>query len=548
MLGPAFFLAGQTARYVLYLPMNAASVLLYLRARRDMGRRDFGILVRTLSRLLKFATGALLVCSTVALAGVEHMHVPVVWGAVLLAIDLVRAYLYEVSRRSFENKVLTGYFADILRLEKYIVHSVEGPGAVYLDRDLQLREFFERGRPRPIDIDELFRLWNDQNPYAGSSSESEMVAENQQRVRKRWRVSISPETYEFGESRGRGCWDVESIAGAGLTQDEECREKKFAMDRMEILSESEIDYHDDADESLSGERWSFLEGRAAKLPARPGLVTVESLRVHFGEEHAAKVYALIAFKRGEGINYDVFLENGRQINNERNNLFRTVQDNKNLLRVVWVILVVIEAIAYYLIIATHLKTHPLLLELMIPVMIVPALPIAKVTLESFLFIVYTHPYDPGDRVHIDGENMVVRAISLFYTTLERWDGLVVTMPNMVIRDKAISNIRRSRLQQGKLEIMISAKTPEKKVELLREAVRRFVRSHKLYVTASVNIEELVDATHMRLRIIVKHAINFQSGFFMWTNHTRFASMVVAAMCVLNIKFRPVDMEIVDVSQ
>lgn len=552
---PLYILLDSRFKYALYLPINATSIFLYLWVRRYVKSTDLDVVIKTLSRLVKFGACYLLLYTTASLVDVEYICISLTWSAILLTIDLVRAYLYELSKKNFENKVLTGYFADILKLEKYIVYSTEGPGSIDLDRHLTVDEYFSRGRPKHIVVDDLFSLWNDQNPYTECSSESELtVQENdgaRRKTRRRWRVSILPETYELESARGRQPWNLQQIAKVGLTQSEERREKTFVVDPNETLSDTEVEYNGSTgDEDLSGDKWKFLEpgkNSVKKTPSRPGLVTMESLKLHFGEKNGEEVYNLISFKRSEGINYDVFRENGRQINNERNNLYRTIEDNKNLLEIIRLILILIESVSSYFIVATYLNVQLLLLELMIPVLVVPALPIVKVTLESFLFIVYTHPYDPGDRVHIDNENMVVRSISLFYTTLERWDGLIVTISNLVIKDKAIFNIRRSKSQQWRLEMLISSGTPEKKIELLKEAIRKFVKNHRVYITSSVNVVEIIDSAYIRLQIIVKHAMNFQSGFFMWNNHTRFANMIVMAMHALNIKFRPIDMEVMDLS-
>lgn len=547
----AYVMVEKQLKYILYLPINIASLFLYFKIRNCVNNGNFGVEIKTLSRIIKFGVGLLLLYTTVSLTTVVFVYALLIWGSILMTIDLVRAYFYEVSQKSFENKILTGYFTDILKLEKYIIYCVEGPAFVDLGRDLSIDEYFSRGRPKPIVIDELFSLWNDQNPYTECSSESEVDVQENKRIRKKWRVSINPETYEFKGKKSRPFWDLQDMPELDITRKEMEREKTFVMDPNEVISEGEIDYHEDIDDvSLSNRKWDFLEtgkDKVKKIPGRPGLITVESLRVHFGEKHAREVHNLIAFKRCESISYDVFKENGRQINNERDSLYRTIQDNRNLLSIIRFILILIECVLSYFMIVTYLEARPLLLELMIPVIVVPALPIITVTLESFLFIVYTHPYDPGDRVHIEGENMVVREISLFYTTLERWDGIAVTIANLVIKDKAILNIRRSKSQQMKLDILVSSKTSEKKIELLREAVKKFVKNHGVYVTASVNIMEIIDSSHVRLEIIVKHAMNFQSGFFMWTNHTKFINMIISAMRTLNIKFKPVDMEVIDLT-
>ncbi|AEI69231.1 hypothetical protein EHEL_011140 [Encephalitozoon hellem ATCC 50504] len=545
----AYAFAGRIAKCILYLPLNGISFMIYFRIRSFIGRRHLSVVTNVLSRLIKFAVGGLLTYTTASLTSAKCAHGPLVLGGILLSIDLIRAYLYESSKRNFENKILTGNFMDILKLEKYIIHSVEGPQSADLERNLSVDEYFNRGRPKPIEANGLFDLWNDQNPYEEHASDSDFIESNvgsKKKVRRQ-RISIDPETYGFASEKGRPPRDILRIEKVVLTPEEKRKERMYAMNPSEMMPgmdcKPEIDWKD-----ISGEEWGFLEidkKRTKKIPARPGLITIESLRTQFGEKNAKEAYSLIAFKRGEGINYDVFKENWRQINGERDNLYKTIMDNRRLLNVIWFILVLLESIIGYLMISMYFKTQPLLLELIFPMVILPALPIVKMTVESFLFIIYTHPYDPGDRVHIDGENMVVRRISLFSTVLETWDGMETIIPNLVIREKAILNIRRSKQQQWRLSLLVSSRTPERKIELLREAIKRFVRHDKSYITASVSLSEIVDCNHLRLTVIVKHSINFQSGFFMWTAHTKFVNMVLAIMCKLDIRFAPLGKEIVN---
>lgn len=544
-----FILMGRMARFVLYMPLNGISFVIYFRTRNFVRRRRLSVVTNVLSRLVKFAVGGLLTYTTVSLTTTRCTYGPFVLGGFLLSIDLIRAYLYESSKKSFENKILTGNFMDILRLEKYIIYSGEGPQAVDLERNLSVDEYFSRGRPKPIEVNELFDLWNDQNPYEEHVSDSDAIESNPGSKRKirRQRIPIRPETYELTSERGRPARDLLKIQKIVLTPEEKRKERIYVMNPSEIMPgmdcRSETDWKD-----INGEEWVFLEmdkKRAKKIPARPGLITVESLRTQFGEKNAKEAYSLIAFKRGEGINYDIFKENGRQINGERDNLYKTIMDNRRLLNVIWFILALLESVVGYLMVAIYFKTQPLLLELIFPMVILPALPMVKMTVESFLFIIYTHPYDPGDRVHIDGENMVVRRISLFSTVLETWDGMETIIPNLVIREKAILNIRRSRQQQWKLSLLVSSNTSERKIELLREAIKRFVKHEKSYVTASVSLSEIINCSHLKLTLIVKHSINFQSGFFMWTGHTKFVNMVLTIMCKLDIRFAPLHKEIVN---
>ncbi|KAM0672363.1 hypothetical protein OCOL_000581 [Ordospora colligata] len=531
------------ARYLIYAPLNTVSLVSYFMLRSFVTRSNLDVRSKVLLRIVKLYGWVVLMYTTVSVSVPEHGYGIFAVGTALLITDLIRAYLYESSKRSFENRILTGNFCDILKLEKYIVHSTEGLPVADLCTDMTIDQYFARGRPKAFAIDELFALWSDQGRSEENDSESDMKEGGTEgQLRHRRRLNITPEMYEYpNHSRNRCKWNLEAIQKIDLTSDEVIAEKMQVRQPCERIpatvreSEPNVNVKDILLE--------IKKNKAKKKPCRPGLISPRSLAVHYGEVHSQIMYKLIAFRRGDEMNYDMFKENGRQINGERANLFTTIADNKKLLNVVWATLFIIEIAVAYMMVFMYIKAQPLLLELAAPMIVVPALPVIKMAVESFLFIVYTHPYDPGDRVHIDGENMIVREICLFNTTLECWDGMVVIIPNLVIREKAILNIRRSRSQQWKLSVLVSSKTCDKKIEILKDVIRTFVKEDKSYVTASMNVSEILDSSYIRLDIIVKHLMNFQSGFFMWSNHTKFVGMLLTALHMLDIRFNPLGKEI-----
>ncbi|KAH9412220.1 hypothetical protein HK407_01g01130 [Ordospora pajunii] len=539
----AYTYSNRHARYLLYLPLNTVSLVSYFMLRSFATRHNLDLRAKVLLRIVKLYGWVVLMYTTVSVSAPEHDHGVFVVGTALLVADLIRAYLYESSKRSFENKILTGNFCDILRLEKYIVHSTEGSSAAELGEDMTSDRYFARGRPKAFAIDELFALWSDQSKCDENDSESDMKEASVQGQRRHGgKVSILPEMHEYPcRARDACAWNLEVIQKVDLTSDEVLAEKMQVRQPCEGIptTTNESEPNVSAKDILL----EIKKNTKKKKPCRPGLISPKSLAVHFGETHSQIMYRLIAFRRGDEMNYDMFKENGRQINGERANLFTTIADNKKLLNVVWATLVIIEIVVAYVIVFMYIKAQPLLLELAVPMIILPALPVIKMAVESFLFIVYTHPYDPGDRVHIDGENMIVREICLFNTTLERWDGMVVIMPNLVIREKAILNIRRSRSQQWKLSVLVSSKTCDRKIQILKDVIRTFVNEDRSYTTASVNVSEIINSSYIRLEIIVKHLMNFQSGFFMWSNHTKFVNMLLTALHMLDIRFNPLGKEI-----
>lgn len=68
---------------------------------------------------------------------------------------------------------------------------------------------------------------------------------------------------------------------------------------------------------------------------------------------------------------------------------------------------------------------------------------AKNLFEGVIFLFVTHPYDVGDRVFIDGQNLIVKELGILTTVFQKSDGQVLYSPNAVLVGKPITNIRRS---------------------------------------------------------------------------------------------------------
>ncbi|OMJ26332.1 Mechanosensitive ion channel protein 8 [Smittium culicis] len=73
----------------------------------------------------------------------------------------------------------------------------------------------------------------------------------------------------------------------------------------------------------------------------------------------------------------------------------------------------------------------------------------KTSFDCFIFLFMVNPYDIGDHVYIDLQNMVVKKVRLLSTIFEKLDGQYITIPNIVLSQKSIINFRRSENQSEK---------------------------------------------------------------------------------------------------
>ena len=110
-------------------------------------------------------------------------------------------------------------------------------------------------------------------------------------------------------------------------------------------------------------------------------------------------------------------------------------------------------------------------------------------LGSCVFIFIKHPYDVGDRVDINGLQLIVEHISLLYTIFCQVDsGALTQIPNIVNNSQWIKNISRSRAMTERYDFSISAKTEFDAIQDLKVELQSFLRDHKRDFQPEFDIE------------------------------------------------------------
>jgi small-conductance mechanosensitive channel len=148
---------------------------------------------------------------------------------------------------------------------------------------------------------------------------------------------------------------------------------------------------------------------------------------------------------------------------------------------------------------------------------------AKTAFEALIFVFVEHAFDVGDRISVDGENLVVQNIDIFTTRFVKWDGTVVYAPNSVLSGKYIYNVRRSGMQSDTIAVKISAGTTTEQLRTVLEAAQAFAAADAKIFTGFVDIAgfEVEDASRMEVRFTVQYKSNFQNQALRNARHTRF---------------------------
>ncbi|KAJ3169915.1 hypothetical protein HDU88_000557 [Geranomyces variabilis] len=163
---------------------------------------------------------------------------------------------------------------------------------------------------------------------------------------------------------------------------------------------------------------------------------------------------------------------------------------------------------------------------------------ARTAFESLLFLFVTHPYDAGDRVVIDAQNLLVEEVGVLTTVFKRMDGQLIYAPNTLVSQKLITNLRRSSDQSEAIEVQIDFSTPEDRIRLLRERLVEFVKSEprEFVGTCDVHIADIENVNKVKLNVILKHKGNWQDGSKRWGRRTMFMYALKHHLSELGIKY------------
>ena len=84
---------------------------------------------------------------------------------------------------------------------------------------------------------------------------------------------------------------------------------------------------------------------------------------------------------------------------------------------------------------------------------------ARTAFESIVFVIFTHPFDVGDKVLIKNEIYVVKELGLWSSTFYGPGRRITYITNSVLRSQMIVNVRRSPLQNEVITIKVHPETP-----------------------------------------------------------------------------------------
>ncbi|KAI5170071.1 hypothetical protein PAEPH01_1225 [Pancytospora epiphaga] len=256
-----------------------------------------------------------------------------------------------------------------------------------------------------------------------------------------------------------------------------------------------------------------------------GTVTLSSLLEGMSTNDANACFRILTQKFENSLSYTDFEGSMRQLNNLRGCLISTLQNNQRTMNILGNTLFAIELVLVSLFLYVILD-FGVVVKLIASIFLFIS-PLLWGVFDSFIFLIVAHPYDIGDRVFIDGENLIVRDIGLTCTIFEKWNNEYVVIANTYIRKRTIKNIRRSKNQQWLITFYVPSNTPKENLDNLKNNLKAYISENPAFEHLSVTFDELKDSIYYRMTFIIKHSINHQNGFFMWKVQNKFMAKLVS---------------------
>ncbi|KAJ9225928.1 hypothetical protein DTO207G8_345 [Paecilomyces variotii] len=155
-------------------------------------------------------------------------------------------------------------------------------------------------------------------------------------------------------------------------------------------------------------------------------------------------------------------------------------------------------------------------------------------LGSCIFLFVKHPFDVGDRVTINNEDLIVERISLLFTVFRSIDDQRTTQcPNIVLNTLWVDNLTRSDAMRERLTLTVDFGTSFADVQLLKKEMENFVRDKENYrdFQPDVDVEVLGigNMDKLELRVEIRHKSNWSNESIRATRRSKFMCALVVAV-------------------
>lgn len=165
---------------------------------------------------------------------------------------------------------------------------------------------------------------------------------------------------------------------------------------------------------------------------------------------------------------------------------------------------------------------------------------ARTAFESIVFVIFTHPFDVGDKVMIKNDFYVVKELGLWSSTFYGPGRRITYITNSVLRSQMIVNVRRSPLQNEGITIKILPSTPQERLQALEAKLNDFLRANSRDYVPPLMLKgyRFIDKDHMAMEMLLQHRSNFQNGELKDARTKNFMLFLKEAVAECGIEFAP----------
>ncbi|OIT08472.1 PREDICTED: mechanosensitive ion channel protein 8-like [Nicotiana attenuata] len=172
---------------------------------------------------------------------------------------------------------------------------------------------------------------------------------------------------------------------------------------------------------------------------------------------------------------------------------------------------------------------------------------AKTTFEAIIFLFVMHPFDVGDRVEVDGVQLVVEEMNILTTVFLRYDNQKIIYPNSVLSTKPISNYYRSPDMGDSVDFCIHISTPMEKIAMMKERITRYIenRSDHWHPAPIIVMRDVENLNGIKWSVWPSHTMNHQDMGERWARRALLLEEMVKIFRELDIQYRmlPLDVNI-----
>ncbi|XP_009624107.1 mechanosensitive ion channel protein 8-like [Nicotiana tomentosiformis] len=172
---------------------------------------------------------------------------------------------------------------------------------------------------------------------------------------------------------------------------------------------------------------------------------------------------------------------------------------------------------------------------------------AKTTFEAIIFLFVMHPFDVGDRVEVDGVQLVVEEMNILTTVFLRYDNQKIIYPNSVLSTKPISNYYRSPDMGDSVDFCIHISTPMEKIAMMKDRITRYIenRSDHWHPAPLIVMRDVENLNGIKWSVWPSHTMNHQDMGERWARRALLLEEMVKIFRELDIQYRmlPLDVNI-----